>query len=270
MRRAAHQIIDHPKIFDDPIALAIIGPVEGAALRSSIGRLDNLPSRYLRAFIVVRSRYAEDELAKAVARGARQCVILGAGLDTFAYRNPYAESALRVFEVDHPSTQTWKQERLAAASIAIPPSVQFAPVDFERQTLAEGLLQAGFDPKKITFFSWLGVTPYLTRKAVMSTFEFIVTTPRGGGVVCDYGVPRESLNLTQKLAFDVIANRVAAAGEPFQTFFDTAALTAELTRIGFSRIEDLAQEEINARYFKDRADKLRIGGGLGHLLSAEI
>jgi methyltransferase (TIGR00027 family) len=270
MRRAAHQILDHPKVLDDPIALAIIGAAAEAELRASTSRLAARASRYMRAFMVGRSRFAEDELARAMTRGARQFVILGAGLDTFAYRNPYGEAALRVFEVDYPATQVWKQERLAAANIPIPASLRYAPVDFERQSLADGLQQAGFDARVTTFFSWLGVTPYLTADAVTSTFRFITATPAGGGVVFDYGIPRECLNWKQKLAFDYLSKRVAAAGEPFRTFFEPAALAAELRRIGFSRTEDLGTDEINARYFRDRADGLRVGGGLGHFMSAQI
>ncbi len=270
VRRAEHQIFDHPKVLDDPIALPIVGAAAEAELRASTLRRPSRFGRYIRAFMVARSRYAEDELAGAVVRGARQFVILGAGLDTFAYRNPFAESALRVFEVDYPATQAWKQERLAAAKIPIPASLRFAPVDFERQSLADGLQQAGFDSRAITFFSWLGVTPYLTADVVTSTFRFIAATPAGGGVVFDYAVPRELLNWKQKLVLDFISRRVAAAGEPFRTFFAPAALVAELRRIGFSRTEDLGETEINARYFQDRADRLRVGGGLGRFMSAQI
>jgi methyltransferase (TIGR00027 family) len=270
LRRAAHQFLDIPKVFDDPVALSIIGEKAAAELRSSVGKLQAGALRSLRAFLVVRSRFAEDELAAAIARGATQYVILGAGLDTFAYRNPYSESALRVFEVDYPATQSWKQRLLAEAGIAIPPSVTYAPVNFEHQTLSDGLAQAGFGSSKITFFSWLGVTPYLTRDAVLSTFTFIASTPREGGLVFDYAVPRSSLNLIGRLAFVALARRVAAAGEPFQTFFSPAELAAELRRIGFHNLEDLSPKEINARYFKDRADGLRVRGSLGHLMSARI
>jgi methyltransferase (TIGR00027 family) len=270
IRRAAHQIFDRPKVLDDPIALSIVGWAAEAELRASTSRLEGRAARYLRAFMVVRSRYAEDELAKAAARGARQFVILGAGLDTFAYRNPYGESELRVFEVDHPATQSWKQERLAAAKIPIPASVRYAPVDFERQSLADGLQQAGFDARVTTFFSWLGVTPYLTADALNATLRFVAGTPAGGGVVFDYGVARGCLNWKHKLAFDYLSRRVAAAGEPFRTFFEPAALAAELRRIGFSWMEDLGETEINGRYFRERADGLRVGGGLGRLMSAQI
>jgi methyltransferase (TIGR00027 family) len=270
MRRAAHQFLDVPKVFDDPLALRILGEKSVAELRSTAGNLQDSAAVSLRAFLVARSRFAEDELARAVGRGATQYVILGAGLDTFAYRNPYPESALRVFEVDFPSTQLWKQRLLAEVAIAIPSSVTYAPVDFEHQTLADGLAQAGFASQKITFFSWLGVTPYLTRDAVMSTFSFIAKTPPGGGVVFDYAVPRSSLPEDSQLAFDALVRRVAAAGEPFQTFFDPQELAAELRRTGFRHVEDLDASEINSRYFKDRADGLAVSSGLGHLLSAEV
>jgi methyltransferase (TIGR00027 family) len=270
MRRAAHQILDSPRVLDDPIALPILGPEAAAQLGSQRGKLDIPVARYFRAFMVVRSRYAEDELACAIGRGASQCVILGAGLDTFAYRNPYAESALRVFEVDHPATQAWKLQRLAAAGIAIPPSVTFAPVDLERQSLADGLARANFRHDVVTFFSWLGVTPYLTREAMTATLSFIASMPKGSGVVFDYAVPRSSLSFLGRFAFDRLASRVAAAGEPFQLFFEPDALASQLMSMGFQSVEDLGTDQINARYFKDRADKLRVAGQLGRLMSASL
>jgi methyltransferase (TIGR00027 family) len=269
MRRAAHQLFDNPKVLDDPIALSIIGPRAAEKLRTES------PDRFgkyglgIRAFMVARSRWAEDALARSMQRGARQYVILGAGLDTFAYRNPYAESALRVFEVDFPATQEWKRRNLAEARITIPPSVTYAPLDFEHQTLAEGLQLAGFDPSKPTFFSWLGVTMYLTEDAIESTLRFIVTTPPAGGVAFDYAVPIESLSWIGRMAMRVMIERVAAAGEPFRTFFDPLALSKRLRAMGFHDLEDLGAEEVNARYFRNRTDQLRVMGRLGRLMSAE-
>ncbi|MGH9745038.1 MAG: class I SAM-dependent methyltransferase [Candidatus Acidiferrales bacterium] len=270
MHRAAHQLFDSPKVLDDPIALAIIGPKVAEQLHSEQPRYGGQVARSLRAFMAARSRFAEDELASAVARGAKQYVILGAGLDTFPYRNPYGDAELRIFEVDYPATQEWKRSALSAANIPIPASLTFAPVDFERQTLSAGLRRVGFDPGVPTFFSWLGVTMYLSEDAVMSTFAFVASTPPGGGIVFDYAVPPRSLGGAARLAFDAISRRVAAAGEPFRTFFEPAALAESLQQIGVSSIEDLGSEEINARYFKDRADGLRIAGGVGRLMSAKI
>ena len=268
MRRAAHQIFDDPKVFDDPIAMPILGPRAEERLRSEPRFLNRL-GRAVRASMAVRSRYAEDELERAVERGAKQYVILGAGLDTFAYRNPHAQQQLRVFEVDYPATQEWKRERLGAANIAIPPSVSFAPVDFEHQTLSEGLQQAGFDATKPALFSWLGVTMYLARETVMDTFRFIASGAPGGGVVFDYMVPRETLNWTHQLVYDALSRRVAKAGEPFRTFFPPEKLREELEIMGFHSIENLGAAEINARYFHNRSDGLRVPGLLGRFLSAQ-
>src|SRR5271169_4489280 len=157
IRRAAHQLLDQPRVLDDPLALRIIGSEAAEELRSN-PKEHHAFSRAFRAFMAARSRYAEDELAHVVAQGVKQYLVLGAGLDTFAYRNPHP--GLRVFEVDHPATQAWKREQLQEASIPIPPSLTFVPVDFEQQTLADGLERSGFDLNASAFFSWLGVTPY--------------------------------------------------------------------------------------------------------------
>ena len=117
MSRAAHQILDSPRLFEDPVALTLMGPKATAGIRAAQGRF-NLPhTRYLRAFLVARSRLAEDAVSEAVARGVRQYVVLGAGLDTFAYRNPHAGLGLRVFEVDHPATQEWKRQLVSQARL---------------------------------------------------------------------------------------------------------------------------------------------------------
>ena len=271
IRRAAHQLFDSPKVLDDPLAVAIIGPRPAARLRAmSTRERRNTTARTMRAFMAVRSRFAEDELGRALTRGARQYVVLGAGLDTFAYRNPHSPAALRVFEVDHPATQIWKRERLAAAGIAPPPAMTFTPVDFERQTLADGLRAAGFDRGAPTFFSWLGVTMYLTDDAIASTLAFISSTPAGGGLVFDYAVPRTSLGFIGRMALDGLMRRVAAAGEPFRTFLDPRELPARLAGFGFRRVQDLGRDALNARYFAGRSDGLRIRGDLGHLASAEL
>jgi methyltransferase (TIGR00027 family) len=265
IRRAAHQLLDRPRVLDDPLALRIIGSEAEEALRSN-PKEDHAFSRAFRAFMAARSRYAEDELARAVAHGVRQYVVLGAGLDTFAYRNPH--SGLNVFEVDHPATQAWKREQLRAAGIAVPAALTFVPVDFERQTLADGLRQSAFDTGVAAFFSWLGVTPYLTRDACMITLSFVAKMPAGSGVVFDFAVDPALLNAGQRIALGVLSKRVAAAGEPFQLFFDPKKLQDELKGMGFHRTEFLQGKEINARYFNDREDGLLVRGGLGHLMGA--
>jgi methyltransferase (TIGR00027 family) len=267
IRRAAHQLFDQPRVLDDPLALRIIGDEAAAALRSNPKENHGF-ARAFRAFMAARSRFAEDELARALAQGVNQYVVLGAGLDTFAYRNPYV--GLRVFEVDHPATQGWKREQLQAAGIAVPPDLTFVPIDFERQTLADGLAQSGFDARAAAFFSWLGVTPYLTHEACMTTFDVIARMPSGSGVVFDFAVDRKLLNLGQRMALDALSRRVAAAGEPFQLFFDPVQLQGELKKLGFHRTELLQGQQINTRYFQGRADGLRVSGGVGHLMAAWV
>jgi len=270
MRRAAHQLLDDPKVFDDPVALRIIGKESASALRADPRQFETTSlSPYLRAFVAARSRYTEDELALGLRRGVRQYVILGAGLDTFAYRNPHPEGVLRVFEVDHPATQTWKRARLEEVGITFPADLTFAPVDFETQTLAEGLRSAGYDPGKCTFFSWLGVTEYLSTEVVMATLRFISSAPSGSGVVFDYMISPSLLTPAQRSRFDALARRVAAAGEPWQAFFDPGLLTRDLRAMGFRYVEDNGPEEINARYFMSRKDGLRVGS-LSHVISAQV
>jgi methyltransferase (TIGR00027 family) len=262
LRRAAHQLFDSPKVLEDPLAVRIVGREAAASLSGLTDRLSP-PARYMRAFMAVRARYAEDELALAVRRGVTQLVILGAGLDTFAYRNPFPN--LRVFEVDHPATQEWKRQRLHTENIAIPESVTYAAVDFNSQTLADGLQAAKFQADKPAFFSWLGVTMYLDNQTVLDTLRFIHTMHAENGVVFDYTVPRHLLNTMGKLVFDAITRRVAAAGEPFRSFFVPAELDAALQQIGYRHVEDMDSPAINARYFADRTDNLKVAGAMGRL-----
>ena len=269
-RRAAHQIFDKPRVFEDPLALRIIGAEASAALRADPEEAQKPSARGMRAFFAARSRYAEDELASNVRRGVRQCVILGAGLDTFAYRNPFIGVGLRVFEVDHPATQTWKRERLQTVGIATPPGLSFVPIDFEEQSLPAELGRAGFDPSQPAFFSWLGVTPYLTRTAFDATVGFIAPLPRNSGVVFDFVIERPFLTPTEQVALSRLESRVELAGEPFKLFFEPAKLTQDLRQSGFEHVECLDAAEMNHRYFADRADALRIRGGSGRLLSARV
>ena len=211
IRRAAHQILDRPLILDDPFAIRIIGPEQAARLPQD-SKSDDAAARGMRAFMAVRSRFAEDELCKAVTIGIKQYVVLGAGLDTFAYRNPHP--GLRVFEVDHPATQQWKRELLQSAGIAIPSEAVFVPVDFERKTLSAGLVSNGFRADHSAFFSWLGVVPYLSERAFEDTLSFVAALPKPSSVVFDYAVARSALSWKERIMLDALAARVAAAGEP--------------------------------------------------------
>jgi methyltransferase (TIGR00027 family) len=257
--RAAHQLLDQPPLLDDPLAVRIIGAARADGLRADPARVQTPELRALRASIVVRSRYAEDRLAAAVERGIRQYVILGAGLDTFGYRNPHAASGLHVYELDHPATQTWKRARLAEVGIVAPPSLTFVPIDFEREAPLAVLRGAGFRPDHPSFFSWLGVTMYLTRDAVMQTLALIASS----------SAPGSEIVFSYVVAPSALATRAGDLGEPWRTFFDPEELTAELRQLGFSAIEDLGPQEANARYFAQRTDALRLAGS-GHIVAARV
>lgn len=219
----------------------------------------------MRVFIAARTRFAEDALAAAVELGVRQLVVLGAGLDTYAYRGALRDR-LRIFEVDHPDTQASKRQRLADAGIPLPGCLTFAPIDFERETLAGGLAAAGFDPAQQTFFTWLGVVPYLTKPAVWSTLGFIASLPNGAHVVFDYSDPPASLSPEARLSHDRRAEHVAGLGEALINSFEPDELHAKLLDLGFSEVEDLGPPQIASRYFPGRADSAPERGG--HILRA--
>lgn len=264
-RRAVHQLLDQPCIFSDSLAVRILG----ADFAVDHNRETSRTARAFRAFMAARSRYAEDRLADAVALGVRQYVVLGAGLDTFACRNPHTQ--LRVFEVDFPATQAWKRELLAGAGIAEADGLTYVPLDFEHCTLAEGLAAFGFDAGSPAFFAWLGVVPYLTLEAFRATVTTIAAYPRGTAVSFDYGLSPEDFDPVRRAAFEMLANRVATAGEPFRLFFRQEELEAELRAAGFGQMEQLGSEAINDRYFNGRDDGFRLPSpGLGMLATAWV
>jgi methyltransferase (TIGR00027 family) len=266
LHRAAHQLVDLPPVFDDPLALRIVGDEAADELRAGKGRHAQSQTAPLRAFIATRSRFTEDSLAEAYDSGVRQYAILGAGLDTFAYERALRFEGLAIFEIDHPATQGWKRARLGEAGIVIPDSVTYAPVDFERDTLANGLARAGFDCAKPAFFAWLGVTPYLTRDAILATLGFIASLKPGSGVVFDYA---QAPGAQHSAHFEAMAARVAAIGEPFKSLLEPDELACDLAQLGFARIEDFGADALNARYFQNRADGLKLAGR-GHLMRTGV
>lgn len=227
--RADHQIVDEPRVFTDPLASRIVGETALGTEEFDRGVDEDL-ARRRRLFIAARSRFADDVVAAAVAGGTSQVVVLGAGLDTSAYRNTH--ESVRFFEVDHPDTQEWKRRRLAEAGIAIPPSLTFAPVDFEQSTLAAGLAAAGLDRTSEAVFVWLGVAVYLTRTSVDETLRYIAGHGAAAEVVFDYVYPLADAARRAR------ADRVAAVGEPWLSFFTAEEIRSVLLSFGFARVED--------------------------------
>ncbi|HEY2432849.1 MAG TPA: class I SAM-dependent methyltransferase [Vicinamibacterales bacterium] len=261
VRRAEHQLLDRPLVLDDPIAVPILGGDTAAALRENPSAFERGPfDVYLRAFMVARARFAEDHLDAARDRGVRQYVILGAGLDTFAYRQGRVEPPLTIWEIDRPETQVWKQARLAAGGIPVPANLRFVAVDFENDVLPEALARAGFDPAAGAVFAWLGVTMYLTPEAIDRTLRAVAAAVGAcGGIAFDYAMDRALMSPAGRAAFDALAARVERVGEPWRTTFDPTALASRLGTLGFGAVEDAGGDELNARYFAGRADGLRVG-----------
>jgi methyltransferase (TIGR00027 family) len=268
LRRAAHQLHDaKPLVFDDPLAVRILGKEFEEELKRTPDGVRRPFSAGLRAFVVARARLAEDTLATGVHElGVRQYLVLGAGLDTFACRNPYAD--VRVFEVDHPATQAWKREMLAGAGIVPPESTRFVAVDFEKDSLRLKLQAAGFDEQVPTVTAWLGVVPYLTSEAFRATMRVLARFAPGSEVVFDYSQPREALPPVEQLMLDSLSARVALAGEPFQLFFAPEQLAEELDWLGLRVVEDLDGAALTARYFAERRDGLMLRGKAGRMCVA--
>jgi methyltransferase (TIGR00027 family) len=261
--RAAHQVLDKASILADPLAVRILGDDIEVSLDHARTHTSGPRMRW---FIASRSRVAEDALAMAVDGGTTQLVVLGAGLDTLAYRTPLA-GRLRIFEVDHPATQARKREMLAAAAIAVPETLSFVAVDFEREHLSERLQAAGFKPAGRSFFSWLGVVPYLTEAAIYSMLGFIAQLPGGAEVVFDYVNPATSISAAAgRTAHQALASRVAAVGERFQGYLDTASLCARMSAAGFRHVDDIGPAELAERFFPESERSAPTRGG--HIMHA--
>ena len=270
VQRALHQLVDdEPKVLADPVAVRLVEAAAPGAIEAGKTTAGLPGPKGGRALAVFRSRFAEDELAGAARQGIRQYVVLGAGLDTFAYRQPPSAAALQIFEVDHTATQAWKRAALAAAGIPVPTNLAWAPVDFERDTLADGLAAAGFDDTRPAAFTWLGVTQYLTRPAIDATLRFVAALPAPSTIALTFIVPEELWRAEDRAALGQFRQGREVAAEPWLTFFRPDALRAHLHDLGFAPVDHLPPAEANDRYFAGRRDGLR-ARHLEHLLAATV
>jgi methyltransferase (TIGR00027 family) len=255
VQRGRHRLEDPPPwILDDPFALMLVGPLWPDLAAASRSRYSDELGRQIRASVTARSRYAEDRLGTG---RFRQFVLLGAGLDSFAWRRPDLLGPLRVFEVDHPVSQQWKRAR--AAELGLPTSEDhvFAPVDFEVQALGDGLDGVGFDWTLPTLFSWLGVVPYLTADAVEATLRTVALCRSGSEVVLEYGLDHSSMDdLAREFGatFSPMAKRV---GEPVKTGWSPADAEGLVERCGLTVADHPGQEDLVRRYCADRTDGLQ-------------
>jgi methyltransferase (TIGR00027 family) len=256
--RAAHQILERGIVFSDPLALAILGTEADQAIALAKEQPERRP---LRLFVAMRSRFAEDSARCAIDEGVRQILVLGAGLDTFAYRLRPVDG-LRVFELDHPATQREKRRRLADAQIAEPGHVAYVAHDFEHGSMTAALAAGGLDSRRRTFVLWLGVTPYLTEDAVFGTLGELARLPGGAEIVFDYANPPHAIEEAAARDFHRrMAEQVAASGEPFRCYFDSSQLQARARSLGFVEIEDLDRAALVDRYLPNLAVAPRSGPG---------
>jgi methyltransferase (TIGR00027 family) len=250
--RAAHLLLDAPPpILDDGLALRLLDPGAVDAIREHSDRYRTPVSRALRCDVVVRARFAEDRLADAVRRGVRQYVVLGAGLDTFAYRQPVWASDVRIVEVDHAASQADKRTRLSRAGIETPSNVRYAAADLETDDLSAVLGAAGLDRTTPTFVACLGVLVYLSAAAADSVFATAASLPAGSEFAFSFSRPDAT---PPGGPSGSAADAVAAVGEPWRTRFEPEALAARLRSIGFGSVRLLFAQDVTERYLAGRND----------------
>ena len=255
--RAAHLIVDHePLIFADTQALALLGDRAGELVSYHELHAAHPVLAGARTQVTCRARYTEDSLARAARRGVTQYVILGAGLDSFAYRTPHA-GGLRVFEVDHPATQDWKRRALAAAKVAVPDGVTFVPADLAADSPAGPLAAAGFDAAAPALVSWLGVTMYLTQGAVGETLAAIGGFAPGTEVIADYMLPEDMRDEAGAVYGTLVAQASAERGEPWLSSFAPGEMTDLACRSGFGAVRNVRQRQTIPAALWRRADALR-------------
>jgi methyltransferase (TIGR00027 family) len=276
--RAYHAAHDEPKIFDDLLAQRLITIEEPESLRMRLidplqlaepelegpyfSQTSPLPwwVRVIAGAVLSRARFTEDCLEQALGRGVRQYVIIGAGMDTFAYRRLDLLEQLQVFEVDHPETQAFKRQRLAEVGLESPKALHFIPADLEQEKLATVLRHSSYDPEGLTFFGWMGVTYYLEPESVFATLRDIAeVAPTGSSVAFDYLDTGFFAPENPHKSVRAVLDNVRRIGEPMKTGFEPHALARHLLRLGFDLQVDLSASEIEAHYFRGRTDGYHAG-----------
>jgi methyltransferase (TIGR00027 family) len=272
--RAAHRLYTNPVVFDDPWAIDLISPATRFIVRSRllhhflIARKMK-PFRNVLATSLASFRYTEERVDAGVESGIAQYVIIGAGLDSFALRRRDLADRLRVFEVDHPATQRLKRERIARVG-SVPKNLEFAPVDFEVESIAQALSPTSFDSSQPALVSWLNTTPYLTSDAIFATLSALtdVLAP-GSELVFNYAVTREFLDPADIAGFDFLSNHVKSEGEPWRSAFNPDVFPGEVEALGYRLVEQFTMSELGDRYFQNRSDGLRPAFG-GRLARFEV
>jgi methyltransferase (TIGR00027 family) len=260
VHRAAHQIFDRPLILDDPIAVGLLPECSEQVIRSNPDEYDGPMQGLLRAVFAVRSRFAEDRLAAAAARGAGQYIIVGAGLDTFPWRQHPIAQSMRIFFIDHPPTLAWSLERFRERGLPMPSNVAFVAADLEARELGVRLDEHGFNQGTATFLSVLGVTQYITRDAVEALFGFAASLPAQSEIVSSFAPPDNELDSGELAGRNWGVTVTAPSGEPWLTRLSAPEVFGLLTKLGFGEVFHLSKKRLRERYFSDRNDTLKANG----------
>ena len=267
LMRAAHTRLDPNPLINDPwgdrlvpesardmFRKAALAGMDADGLRRAMTSPDGIIDESFRrsrayASVITRTRFAEDALQRAVTRGIRQYVLIGAGFDSFALRRPVYAADLQIFEIDFPATQNLKIARISECGVTLPDSVHFIAADLSQEAVAAALSRSPFVSQDLSFFSWLGVTMYLTREANLATLKSIAScAPGGSELVFTYF--DERLFRVQSESFRDMEKRVAAMGEPFLSGFNPGTLARDLEDCGLLLLEDLNGSEVAARYHR--------------------
>jgi methyltransferase (TIGR00027 family) len=256
IRRGQHQLLDWPLILNDPVVLTLVPEAKQPDALVEMGDPSTPLPTLLRALMAMRGRFAEDRLAQAVARGVAQYVIIGAGLDTFPWRQPKFAAGLRIFALDHPLSLAWVQMRLRESRLERPANLFHVAADLERQALAEQLKACGFDPELTTFCSVLGVLHYLDPSAADALLQFAAQLAPGSEIVLSFVADEPMADEDRDIMAQCLA-RMNELKEPWKYWRKPAHLLGHLASLGFTDVFHLTPELAQRRYFADRNDQLR-------------
>jgi methyltransferase (TIGR00027 family) len=251
--RTIHAGAERPLVVDH-LALGLAGEAGAALLAQLTSQLPEASRESFGLAFAIRTRFVEDAVAHAIEEGIGQYVILGAGLDSFAYRRSDLGGRLRTFEVDRAASQAWKRRRLREMGVTVPDSVSFVPLDHETDDLRDGLIRAGFDPSSPAIVSAIALTQYLAHPAIERILKLVASFPSGSRLVVTYVVPATELGETAAAGLAWTLAQAAERGERFLSLFSPVEFEELLARAGFSRVAEAGPRELLQMYLADRPD----------------
>jgi methyltransferase (TIGR00027 family) len=262
--RAMHLLYDQPVVFNDPYALQFTHPAFRRICRSRFfpwllrRRFISEMLQPISAQVLSRAKYSEEKLEQAVSKGISQYVIIGAGFDSFCIRRPDFSSCLRIYEIDHPTTQQIKQKRLMEILESSLSEVEFFAVDLEKQTIADALSGSSFSKDEKAFFSWLGTVPYLSEDAVFNLLRHLASfAANGSEIVFDYLIPTHLMTQEERRVLGRAMRMIERWGEPVKSFFKPNTFPGKISHLGYTIFDNQSPAEQNKKYFFDRSDNLK-------------